>query len=191
MWSKTFSSSAVRISEPFEARSIRTLLKRVCVGSNWRHTVVRAVILGALVYVVCSTIFLPVEIHGDSMLPLYRTGDYGFINILAYRWGPPRRFDVVAIRMAGKGVMYLKRVIGLSGETVEIRDGTVHVDGEPISEPYLQFTSNWNLNRQSLGGDQYFVVGDNRGMSIHHHKFGIVKRRRIVGRAWSLRIPLP
>lgn len=174
---------------PTEVRSIRTLLKKMCVGSNWRHTVVRAFILGALVYAVCSTIFLPVRIRGDSMLPLYRTGDYGFINILAYRWGDPHRFDVVAIRMAGKGVMYLKRIIGLPGETVEIHDGAVHVNGEVLVEPYLQFRSDWELGEQALDDDQYFVVGDNRGMPIHYHKFGKVKRHRIVGRAWRAKIP--
>jgi signal peptidase I len=164
-------------------------LKKVCVGSNWRHTVVRAVILSVFVYGVCTTIFLPVRIQGDSMLPLYETGDYGFINILAYRWGDPQRFDVVAIRMAGRSVMYLKRIIGLPGETVEIRDGAIHVNGEALSEPYLQFKSDWDLEKQSLSGDQYFVVGDNRGMSIRHHTFGKVKRHRILGRAWLLKIP--
>jgi signal peptidase I len=123
------------------------------------------------------------------MLPLYETGDYGFINTLAYHWRDPQRFDVVAIRMAGKSVMYLKRIIGLPGETVEIRDGTVHVNGEALSEPYLQFKSDWTLRKQSLSGDQYFVIGDNRGMFILHHTFGKVKRHRIVGKAWLLKIP--
>jgi signal peptidase I len=170
-------------------KRIRAFLKKVCVGSNWRHTVVRAVVLSALAYGVCTTIFLPLRIQGDSMLPLYETGDYGFINTLAYHWSDPQRFDVVAIRMAGKSVMYLKRIIGLPGETVEIRDGTVHVNGAALSEPYLQFKGDWELRKQSLSGDQYFVVGDNRGMFILHHTFGKVKRHRIVGKAWLLKIP--
>ncbi len=159
-------------------------LKKICFGSNWRHTLVRAVILVALVYGLCSTIFLPIRVHGDSMLPLYKTGYRGFMNTLAYRWADPQRFDIVGIRMAGKRVMYLKRVIGLPGETVEIRDGVVHVDGEVLPEPYLQFRGRWNLRNQSLSGDEYFVVGDNRGMPIHLHTFGKVKRHRIVGRMW-------
>jgi len=170
-------------------RRIKGCLKKVCIGSNWRHTVVRAVVLSALAYGVCTTIFLPVRIQGDSMLPLYETGDYGFINTLAYRWSNPRRFDIVGIRMAGNSVMYLKRIIGLPGETVEIHDGTVHVNGKALSEPHLQFKSDWELGKQSLSGDQYFVIGDNRGMSIHYHTFGKVKRHRIVGRAWLLKIP--
>lgn len=187
MWSETFWSNAVRLSGPLT--NIRAFLKTVCIGSDWRHTVARAIVLSALVYGVCTTIFLPVRIQGDSMLPLYETGEYGFINTLVYHWRDPQRFDVVAIRMAGKSVMYLKRIIGLPGETVEIRDGTVHVNGKALSEPYLQFKSNWELGKQSLSEDQYFVVGDNRGVPIAHHTFGKVKRHRIVGRAWVLKIP--
>lgn len=123
------------------------------------------------------------------MLPLYQTGDYGFINTLAYRRGDPQRFDVVAIRMAGKGVMYLKRIIGLPGETVEIQGGTVHVNGKVLRESYLQFRSDWDLGEQALDDDEYFVIGDNRGMAIQDHKFGKVRRHRIVGRAWRIRIP--
>lgn len=170
-------------------RDIKTRLKKVCVGSSWRRTLVRAVILGAVVYGVCSTVFLPIRIRGDSMLPMYKTGDYGFMNTLVYRWGDPQRFDVVAVRMAGKRVMYLKRIIGLPGETVEIRDGIVRVNGEVLAEPNLQLRGHWDLKKQSLSGDQYFVVGDNRKVPIHRHKFGKVKRHRIVGRAWLLRIP--
>ena len=118
-----------------------------------------------------------------------KTGDYGFMNTLVYRWGDPQRFDVVAVRMAGKRVMYLKRIIGLPGETVEIRDGIVRVNGEVLAEPNLQLRGHWDLKKQSLSGDQYFVVGDNRKVPIHRHKFGKVKRHRIVGRAWLLRIP--
>lgn len=163
--------------------------KKLFVGSSWRHTLVRAGILGVVVYGICSTVFLPIRVQGDSMLPLYKTGDYGFVNTLVYRWSIPQRYDVVGIRMAGKHVMFLKRIIGLPGETVEIHNGTVHVNGEVLPEPYLQFRGDWNLKKQSLSGDQYFVVGDNRGVPIHLHTFGKVKRQRIVGRAWLLKNP--
>lgn len=167
----------------------QAVLKKMWVGSNWRYTLVRAVILASLAYVVCSTVFLPVRIEGESMLPLFRTGDFGFINAMVYHWSSPQRFDVVGIRMAGKGVMYLKRIIGLPGETVEIHDGIVTVNGEVLAEPYLHMRGHWDLNKQSLDSEQYFVVGDNRAVPIAHHTFGKVKRDRIVGRAWILRIP--
>jgi signal peptidase I len=140
--------------------------------------------LGVVVYGMCSTVFLPIRIEGESMLPLYTTGDYGFMNTLAYRWASPGRFDIVGIRMAGRNVMYLKRIVGLPGETIEIHDGMVYVNGEALAEPYLRLRGHWDLKTQSLGGDEYFAVGDNRAVPMHHHVFGKVKRHRIVGRMW-------
>ncbi len=159
-------------------------LKRVLVGSNWRHTLVRTVILGVVVYGACSTVFLPIRIQGESMQPRYRSSDYGFMNTLAYRWTRPQRYDIVGIRMAGKNVMYLKRVVGLPGETVEIHDGIVRIDGELLPEPYLELRGHWDLRKQVLNGDEYFVIGDNRSVPMHMHTFGKVKRDRIVGRMW-------
>lgn len=159
-------------------------VKKIVVGSSWRHTAVRTGILGVVVYGMCSTVFLPIRMQGDSMLPVYETGDYGFMNTLAYRWASPQRYDIVGIRMAGKKVMYLKRIIGLPGETVEIQDGVVRIDGVALPEPYLELRGHWNLNKQVLNGDEYFVIGDNRQVPMHMHTFGKVKHHRIVGRMW-------
>ena len=161
---------------------IRAKLKRICIGSNWRHTLVRGAILAAVVYCVGAYGLMPFSVQGDSMLPRYKTGDLGTINALAYRWSDPQRFDIVAIRMAGKKVMLLKRVIGLPGETVEIRQGVVYVNGEKLDEPYLLYRGDWNLNLQTVAADQYFVVGDNRGMPADQHHYGKTKRDRIIGR---------
>lgn len=176
-------ASAVKAG-PIRSLGVKEILTRICIGCNWRRTLVRGALLVVVVFGLCSTIFLPIRVRGDSMLPMYETGDRGFMNTLAYRWAAPQRFDVVGIRMAGKEVMYLKRVIGLPGETVEFHDGVVYVNGEALAETYLLFRGRWNLRKQSLSDDEYFVVGDNRDMPIHLHKFGKVKRRRIVGRMW-------
>ena len=159
-------------------------LQHIVVGSSWRHTLVRTVILGVVVYGVCSTVFLPIRIQGESMLPLYKTGDYGFMNTLAYRWASPQRYDIVGIRMAGRNVMYLKRIVGLPEETVEIHEGIVRIGGEVLSEPYLALRGHWDLRKQVLNADEYFVIGDNRSVPMHMHTFGKVKRHRIVGRMW-------
>ena len=157
-------------------------LKRVCVGSNWRNTLVRAAILAIVVFTVCTKAFKPFTVQGESMAPTYTTGDFGFINLLAYRWSEPERFDVVAVTIGGTRIMFLKRVVGLPGEKIEIRNGVVHVDGEPLDERYVRFNAGWVLKEQSVGMDEYFVVGDNRGMPIEQHRFGAVKRSRIAGR---------
>ena len=157
-------------------------LKRVCIGSNWRHTAVRGLLLAVVVYLLCSFVFLPFRVSGASMAPLYKTGDFGVINALAYTWGDPKRGDVVAIRMAGRRVMLLKRVIGEPGETVVMRGGVVYIDGRELDEPYLLYRGDWDMKPQKLEADQYLVIGDNRGMPQDQHQHGKVKRRAIAGR---------
>jgi len=143
---------------------------------------IRAAIIGIVVYTVCTKAFLPFRVQGDSMLPLWETGDFGFVNVLAYRWSDPKRFDVVVVRMAGTKVMYLKRVIGLPGEKLDIRGGVVHIDGVALDEPYVKFNAGWTLKEQSIASNKCFVIGDNRGMPIKQHKLGKVERDRIIGR---------
>ena len=116
------------------------------------------------------------------MLPTYRDGALNFANRLTFLWRRPSRGDVVAIRMAGPRVLYVKRIIGLPGERVEIAIGTVLVDGQPLVEPTVVYKSPWNVPAVTLGDDEYFVVGNNRAMAARNHDFGLVKRERIVGR---------
>ena len=157
-------------------------LKRACIGSNWRNTLIRAAILGIVTYTICTKAFMPFKVQGESMQPLYNTGDFGFLNALVYRWSDPKRSDIVAIRVAGRNVMFLKRVIGLPNEKLDIRGGVVYIDGKPLDEPYIEFNARWNLKQQAISADEYFVIGDNRGMPLEQHKFGKVKRFLIAGR---------
>jgi len=157
-------------------------LKRACIGSNWRNTLIRAAILGIVTYTICTKAFLPFTIRGESMEPLYSTGDFGFVNALPYYWSDPKRFDIVAIKAPHKNVMYLKRVIGLPNEKLEIRNGVVYIDGEPLDEPYVEFNARWNLKEQSIAANKYFVIGDNRGMAKERHVHGAVERSNIAGR---------
>ena len=116
------------------------------------------------------------------MLPTYRDGGLYFVNRLAYLVREPRRGDVVAIRLAGPHVLFVKRILGLPGERVRIDGGIVHVDEKPIDEPYVIHRAAWIMRERRLGDREYFVVGDNRGMRIEQHELGAVDRDRIVGR---------
>ena len=83
--------------------------------------------------VVFGVVLLPVRLSGISMEPTYHDGALNFANRLAFAWRQPARGDVVAIRMAGPSVVYVKRIVGLPGERVEITMGTVIIDGEPLA----------------------------------------------------------
>ena len=77
--------------------------------------------------------------------------------------------------------MLLKRIVALEGETVEFRKGLLYVNGNVISEPYVQFTSDWDLPPRVIAPGHVYVVGDNRGTSMDHHRFGEIDMKRIVG----------
>lgn len=151
-------------------------------GRRPQLTIIRIVVLIVVSYVAFGFLFLPVRGEGISMLPTFSDGQLGFISTLAYARTPPRRGDIVGIRMAGRRVMYVKRIIGLPGERLSIVDGVVHVDGIPLAEPYVNGGATWNLPELQIGADEFFVVGDNRRMSIQNHDLGKARRDRIVGK---------
>ena len=154
----------------------------VVFGSNPRHTAIRAAVLVAAAVLVFGIVLLPVRLSGISMEPTYNDGALNFANRLAFAWRPPARGDVVAIRMAGPSLVYVKRIVGLPGERVEITMGTVIIDGEPLLEPAVVHKAPWNVPALTLGDDEYFVIGDNRTMTIQNHDFGRTTRDRIVGK---------
>ena len=116
------------------------------------------------------------------MLPTYDTGRLNLVNRLAYLGAVPQRRDVVAIQMAGPHVLYVKRVIGLPGERVSVLDGIVNINGAPLPEPYVKHRRPWKVDEVTLGTNEYFVIGDNRGMAAGDHDFGRVDISKILGR---------
>ena len=113
--------------------------------------------------------------HGRGMLPTLRGGQLAGVNKLAYLLGPPRRRDIVAV-WTGKDLM-VKRIVGLPGEEVAARDGTLYVNGSPLREPYA-INRHWNVATGKLDVNSFLVVGDNRFQTI----VAVVSRERIVGR---------
>jgi signal peptidase I len=157
-------------------------LQRVLVGRRPSRTLVRAAIIVVVSVVTFGWVLRPIRAYGPSMQPTYRDGGLYLVNRLAYLAGEPRRGDVVAIRLAGPRVLFVKRVLGLPGERVRIDAGIVHVDEKPLDEPYVVHRAAWVMREKRLGNREYFVAGDNRGMPIDQHDLGTVSRDRIVGR---------
>lgn len=165
-----------------QAGPVTAWWKILLVGRNPRRTLVRLVILALVTVGVFKYLLLPVRIAGRSMAPTYRSGGINLVNRWAYLRVAPKRGDVVAVRMAGPSVMLLKRIVGLPGETVAIRQGMVHIDGRPLDEPYVKLAGDWNVNEFRLGAGDYFLVGDNRSMNQQEHTFGVAPRGRIAGK---------
>jgi signal peptidase I len=155
---------------------------RILVGAHPRRTAVRVAVLAAAAFVVFRWVLLPIRTDGISMRPTYESGELRFVNRLAYLVAPPRRGDVVAIRMAGPHVVYVKRVVGLPGERFAIVDGIVQVNGHPLDEPYIVRRRPWNLPEITLEPREYFLVGDNRDMAMRAMDMGRAPRDRFVGK---------
>jgi len=158
-------------------------LRTALIGRRPKRTLVRAAVLLVVSLAVFKYWLLPIRIEGSSMLPTYKEHGVNFVNRLAYWRHEPRRGDVVAIRLlAGGHVMYLKRIVGLPGETVAFHQGWLYINGQPVEEPYVKLRGNWEHADEPVGPDQYYVVGDNRDMGWGEHEKGRPTRDFIVGK---------
>lgn len=159
------------------------MLPSILVGPNPRRTLVRAAAIVAVSAATFGWVLLPVRAQGISMAPTMTPGGLHVANRLAYVFGAPARGDIVAIRLAGPSVVYVKRIVGLPGERVRIEGGVVYADDRALDEPYVRHKRpSWALPETTLGPDEYFVVGDNRGMPIAQHDLGTIRRARVVGK---------
>jgi signal peptidase I len=157
-------------------------LQVLCIGRRPKATLVRIAVLVVTCFITFKFILLPIRIEGISMLPTYHNNQIRCLNRLAYLRHEPRRGDIVSVRMAGLSYMYMKRIIGLPGETVSFRNGHACINGQPLDEPYLKFSCDWEKPPVVCGPNQYYVVGDNRSMPFEFHTQGRAERDHIVGK---------
>ena len=158
------------------------LTRRLVFGRNPRRTAVRVLVLASISFVTFRWVLIPMRAEGISMLPTYQSGSLNLVNRLAYLNQKPSRGDIVAIKLAGPHVLYVKRIIALPGERISLAEGQVYVNGAPLIEPYVRNRSPWDVSEVTLTSREYFVIGDNRGMRVTDHDFGRVDVSRIVGR---------
>jgi signal peptidase I len=150
----------------------------------------QTVVLAGLFYLVISLATARVVVEGPSMRPTLLSGEWIVVSRWTYKLGSPRRGDVVVFLPPTNAQTddLIKRVIGLPGETVEIKAGSVWVDGKALDESYAAGPTVPD-NRWQLGTDQLFVMGDNRQLSLDSRSFGPISLRNVVGRAWIIYWP--
>lgn len=157
---------------------------------------------GYLIFVVALTWFIltfvgqRTMVDGRSMQNTLQDGDNLIVEKLSYRFGDPQRFDIIVFPPYDTKEYYIKRIIGLPGETIQIdTEGNIYIDGELLKENYgKEVIQNPGraIEPVTLGEDEYFVLGDNRNNSIdsRSEQVGNVKREQIIGRAWLRIWPL-
>jgi signal peptidase I len=142
--------------------------------------------LPAIVLAIVVHLFLAqaTVVYGQSMEPNLSPHQRLIVDKLSYRFHGPRRNEIVVIDMPGMDDMLVKRIVGLPGETVEIRDGMVYINGAPSPEPFPHDLGHTNMAPVPLAPLEYFVMGDNRDNSNDSRSFGPVHRESVVGRVW-------
>jgi signal peptidase I len=154
-----------------------------------------ALIAAVIVIPIRMFVAQPFIVSGASMDPTFETGQYLIVDELSYRFEAPKRGEVVIFKYPkDPSQFFIKRIIGLPGETVHIRSGEVsvtEVNGTTITldESYVKNVGNGNVLEKTLNEGEYFVMGDNRPESSDSRMWGILPRENIVGRAFLRLIP--
>lgn len=146
--------------------------------------------MALVLYFLIDLVLGRVRVENISMEPTLKPGQFILVNKLAYRLGEFDRGDVVIFHFPrNPNEDYIKRVVGLPGETVSIHDNQVFVNNQPLDEPYIaappQYSGEWTVPE-----GQIFVLGDNRNQSSDSHSWGFVPSDLVIGRALVIYWPL-
>ena len=156
-------------------------------GLGWIISIAIAVAIAVLVR---TFIFEPIQVDGESMSPTLHSHQSLGVEKLSRYFGLPERGEIVIVHYPKSDDAYVKRVIGLPGETVEIKDSTVYVNGSPLDESYTSQDSYHDMDPVTVPADSIYVMGDNRANSQDSRYVGSIKENLIIGRALFIIWPL-
>lgn len=142
--------------------------------------------LGLVVFIGIHFTLEQVIVYQSSMQPTLREGQRLFISKAALLFNSPERGDIVIFNCPQyvDGIPLVKRVIGLPGETIEVKSGSVYINGVLLEEPYIEDRPDYIVDALTVPESQYFVLGDNRNVSNDSHCGWTVPEANIIGKAW-------
>lgn len=187
----------MQLDKPTTLHANHPARPRLTTHRRLRRDIIETILLIIVIYTLVNLTTARAIVEGPSMQPNFYTGQLVVINRFAYYFAQPARGDVVVLhsprtecqapeKVESRGCEDLiKRVIGLPGETVEIKQGRVYVNGSLLDEPYInEFCRSGCDGSWVTKPDEYFLLGDNRSNSYDGHSFGPIARHLIVGQAW-------
>ena len=155
----------------------------------WPIRVLAAVLLSAAL--LRLFVVQPYIIPSSSMEPAMVPGDRILVNRVAYRFWAPARGDIVVFTYPrDPSRTFIKRVVALEGETVELKDNQVYVNGQLVNEPYLKPGDYPAFEAETIPKENVFVLGDNRRESGDSREWGVLPKNYLIGKAWAIYYPL-
>jgi len=143
------------------------------------------IILAIVIFFALQTTIQSFIVVGSSMEPGLHEGQRLLINKAVYFFQEPERGDIIVFYPPDNPqVDYIKRIIALPGDTIEVKKGAIYVNGSQLNEPYIKDPPEYTIHEQKIPGDKYFVLGDNRNNSSDSHNGWTVPRQNIIGKAW-------
>jgi len=144
---------------------------------------IQTVAIAGVLFLAVNLLTARIRVEGISMEPSLHEGQFVVVNRMAYRWNEAERGDIIVFRFPlNPSRRFIKRVIGLPGNTVTIRGGDVYIDGQILDEPYLAATPRYD-GEWIIGPDELFVLGDNRNNSSDSQNWGPLPIEEIIGKA--------
>jgi signal peptidase I len=151
--------------------------------------IIETLILSIILFAAINAVSARIRVDGASMEPTLQSGEFVIVNKLAYMFGDPSIGDVIVFHFPrDPDQEYIKRVIGLPGDRVEIKDGEVFVNGVVLSEGYIAASPVYE-NIWDIPSDSLFVLGDNRNNSSDSHNWGTVPMEFVIGKATFVYLP--
>ena len=171
---------------------LKAFFKKEAVARETKEWINSIVVALVLTIVIRTYIVQAYKIPSGSMMPTLLVGDKLFVNKYLYRFEPPRRGDIIVFKYpVDPKKDFIKRLVGMEGDQVEIRDGKIYVNGKPLQDPD-SFGRFYYYNHDPYGGprevikvpkDSYFVLGDNSANSTDSRFWGFVPKKNVLGKA--------
>lgn len=151
---------------------------------------IETIVLTAIIFLLIRSVAQNFRIEGYSMEPNFHDGQYLITDKISYRLHETERGDVIVFEYPRAPQRdFIKRVVGLPGDRVEVRQGTVYIDGQRLDEPYDPNPGSYSWGPEVVPETEYFVLGDNRNNSSDSHTWGMLPKENIVGKAWAIYWP--